>query len=389
MADYDHQSSQSANLIGSNDDLLTEILRWLPVISILRFKSVSKHWRSLLTQRLFTLLYDNGAVSPGFFVRDLYIPFDVSKKSTPPFSSLDFYPDSRGIKIAQSCNGLLLCCSNKENHREYYVFNPTTKQFAIIPPVSGGQDAVRNIRFMVLAYHETECPHYKVICIHRIRPYEQRLYIQIYSSDTRKWKKISNESFWASYYTPFSGGVYWNGAVHWAPSSISPSYFKLDVEKLQVLPLPLPLPARVELFRCYTDGARPLHFGVSQGHLHLVDTAHHENHLHLNVYEMLSDHSGWFVKYLVELDDLVTAYPKLIHIYQQPSRPQYYEYEVLDVIRGEKEEDTFMMLKISKKIIRYNILDKSFEQIFDLTDTVHGKIGPWDVHRYTKTLASF
>ncbi|KAK9051341.1 hypothetical protein SSX86_027968 [Deinandra increscens subsp. villosa] len=48
-------STHSGALIGSNDDLVTEILLRLPVTSILRFKSVSKHWRWLLSHRSFTI----------------------------------------------------------------------------------------------------------------------------------------------------------------------------------------------------------------------------------------------------------------------------------------------------------------------------------------------
>ncbi|GKG56334.1 hypothetical protein Tco_0577409, partial [Tanacetum coccineum] len=44
--------------------------------------------------------------------------------------------------------------------------------------------------------------------------------------------------------------------------------------------------------------------------LELVEFAHPEKHLHLNVYEMLCDRSGWFVKYQVELDELSITYPE-------------------------------------------------------------------------------
>ncbi|KAM0061801.1 putative F-box domain-containing protein [Helianthus debilis subsp. tardiflorus] len=354
MADIDHELTRSGAMIGSNDDLLIEILRWLPVVSILRFKSVSKHWRSLLNHHHFSHLYRSTSLSPGLFVRDFYIR-------------------DRGHQGA----------------RAYYVFNPITKECAVIPPIIGGLDVVTSIRFMGLAFHQTDCVHYKVICIHREKEFEQQLQLQIYSSKTGKWKKTSNESFWVSYYSPFSGGVYWNRAFHWAPSYKRPNYLKLDDEKLLALPLPSPLPARVQSFGGYHDGVRPLYFGESRGHLHLVDA---ENYLHLNVYEMLSDHSGWFVKYQVELDDLEVTYPDIINVLQQESRPHYYKFEILDVVRGEDEEevdDTFMVIKVSKKIIRYSILDKSFKQLFDLTKTLHQIIGPWDVHRYTVSTTSF
>ncbi|KAF5761817.1 putative F-box domain-containing protein [Helianthus annuus] len=43
-----------ASISRFNDDLFTEILLRLPAASIFRFKSVSKHWRLLLSQKYFT-----------------------------------------------------------------------------------------------------------------------------------------------------------------------------------------------------------------------------------------------------------------------------------------------------------------------------------------------
>ncbi|CAH1445686.1 unnamed protein product [Lactuca virosa] len=398
MADSTQLTTQSRALIGSNDELLIEILRRLPVTSVLRFKSVSKHWRSLLSHRRFTLLYKNASSSPGLFVRNLYIPFNNEDRSTPPFRKLDFYHDPSGIRIVQSCNGLLLCCSDRGHvrARKYYIFNPTTKQFALVPSVPGGMDVRKTIRFMGLAFHQTDCVHYKVVCFHRAKPDEylfakpdEDLFrIQIYSSETGKWK-ISDQSFSAPYYTSFSSGVYLNHALYWAPSCVSASYFKLDTEEIQSLPLPV----AVASFGGYRDGAMPLYFGESQGHLHLGERVDRfESHLQLNVYEMLNDHSGLFLKYGVELDEVPIAYPEMIHSYLDPSSPYYYKFEFFDVVRGEEEEEMFIVIKIPGKIIRYNVVDKSFKQIFDLShlhDISYGRIGHSEVHRYIETLASF
>ncbi|MFS8033276.1 putative F-box domain-containing protein [Helianthus anomalus] len=74
MEDSDHQPTQSGALIGSNDDLLTEILLRLPVTSIIRFISVSKHWQLLLRHRHFTLRYDT--------LSNLDYSFAVANKGT-------------------------------------------------------------------------------------------------------------------------------------------------------------------------------------------------------------------------------------------------------------------------------------------------------------------
>ncbi|KAJ0837549.1 hypothetical protein HanRHA438_Chr16g0779411 [Helianthus annuus] len=110
-----------------------------------------------------------------------------------------------------------------------------------------------------------------------------------------------------------------------------------------------------------------MYFGESRGHLHFIPYKNpQENILRLNVYEMFSDYSGWFVKYQVELDTLRA--------------------EVIDVVRGE-EEDTFLVLKSPEKMTTYNVHDKSFKHIFSFTGCSYKGISK--CHRYTETLSSF
>ncbi|KAK9051330.1 hypothetical protein SSX86_027957 [Deinandra increscens subsp. villosa] len=380
--------NQSAALIGHNDDLLTEILLRLPAASIFPFKSVSKHWRWLLSQTSFTHRYDDKpSKSPGLFVGNAYVPFDAENRSPPPFRTLDFCYDPRGIKILQSCNGLLLCCSNTLiiDDRKYYVFNPNTKQFAVIPPVPG---VTKTLPIMVLAFHRTDCVPYKVVCIRR--RLDKKCQILIYSSDTRNWKWADEELGCGPAHTPYQkvsirsfsaqwpddlNLVYWNKAIHYLCSTTFSKYlyFKVDDERL-LKSLPLRLPVSYSSF--YDDPKpRTLYFGESRGHLHLVAVPHRKNYLSLNVYEMWSDYSGWLVRYRVELDEVARMYGS------------GFGFDVCDVVRGEKEEDTFMVLRIPGKIIKYNVHDKSFEEMFNLiTNNLHGV--SLEVHRYTETLAS-
>ncbi|PWA88113.1 F-box domain-containing protein [Artemisia annua] len=336
-------------------------------------------------------MFDKKLISSGVFCRGVYVPFDVENRNTPPFRSLDFYPDSCGIRIVQSCNGLLLCCSDKgtKRTRKYYVFNPTTKQFAVIPSVPGGPAVRKEICFMGLAFHPTDCADYKVVCIFRDGKVCR---IQIYSSNIGKWKS-SNQSFNAPSDTLlselfeklFTCGVYWNGAIHWAPACRDPLYFKLDIEQLQKLPLPL----RIASSGGYQVGYIPLYFGESRGHLHLVEIAHHHGrHLVLDVYEMSSDHSGWFLKYQVELDGLLAAYPRTM-IYNKRSVWGCFDdqLEVLDIIRGETEGGTFMVVKVvwPRLAIRYNFLNKSFKQLSGIPYSHEHS----EAHRYIETIGSF
>ncbi|CAH1445675.1 unnamed protein product [Lactuca virosa] len=316
MADNNHLATESGALIGSNDDLLIEILLRLPVTSVLRFKSVSN---------------------------SLYIPFDDENESIPPFRNLDFYPDPHGIRILQSCNGLLLCRSNEEDERvhKYYVFNPTTKQFAVIPSILGGMAVRKTIIFMALAFHQTDCVHYKVVCFYFPEP-DDVIKVQIYSSETGKWKISDDYMSLPDCYIDYI--VFWNQAIHWYQFD-DKSYFKLDTEEFQSLPS-----------EDFENWEMTLYFGESRGHLHLVERVDpRESRLQLNVFEMLNDHSGWFLKYRVDLDELPDAYPEMINSYFDPLSLGYYIFDVFDVVRGEheeEEEETFMVIRVPGKVIR-------------------------------------
>ncbi|KAJ0461876.1 putative F-box domain-containing protein [Helianthus annuus] len=382
MEDSDHHSTQSGALVGSSDDLLTEILLRLPVTSILRFKSVSKHWRLLLSDRHFTQRYDinNLSKSPGLFAGDVYVPYDVENPSPPPCSNLGSYFDRPRVRIMQSCNGLLLCSTHgpkgSKGAPRYYVFNPTTKQLALISPIHKSLKVCKTIRFMGLAYHQTDCPQYKVVCVRCLEPDRDLFQIQIYSSDTREWK-ISIKTFSAGTGSHvFQQGVYWNGAVYWTTKYHKYLYFKLDVEKLQMQPLPMRSRGRLHLIATY--------FRESRGCLHLIPYHNHQDYrLPLNVYEMFSDHSSWFVKYQVVLNAIPRAFPDIISRYAFS-----YDFKVIDLVRGEEEEeDTFVVLKIRENIIKYNVHDKSFKHIYSLPrpSCFHEN----SFHRYTETLSSF
>ncbi|XP_071695159.1 F-box protein At5g07610-like [Rutidosis leptorrhynchoides] len=366
--DHHHQPTESREVIGYNEYLVTEILRRLPAVYILRFKSVSKHWYSVLSH-----LYNKLCASPhvqGLFYGDIYVPFDVNNR--PPFRSLDFYPDPRGIKIVQSCNGLLLCCSKTESYdtRKYYVFNPTNKQFELIPSVKESL----LVCFMGLAVDPADqFRYYKLVCVYQ-KYYRSRLHVQIYSSDTETWK-ISDETLDTSNYMPFlTCGVNMNGGMYWSPTS-NPNdswyYFKLQVEKFQKLELPSSMKmgeSRDESQVCY--------FGESRGRLHLVEMVRKVVRSYLNVYEMMSDDSGWVFKYQVGFDQFRGEFYKgfWYHDYSPD------KLEVLDIIRGEQDEDTFMVVKFGNVVKSYYFFDKSFKKLFV---DIYGR--RMESHRYVAT----
>ncbi|KAL0387434.1 UNVERIFIED_CONTAM: F-box protein [Sesamum radiatum] len=141
-------AATSAEVIGSVDDLLIHILLRLPVKSLMRFKLVSKHWKSLITGHHFSLLRYTGpspAVGlfcPGWKISCFkYIHLGAANQTKPLFRELRFSDDPFSFQIQQSCNVLLLCCSSgnlvcgriRSLVQRCYVYNPTTNCYTKLP----------------------------------------------------------------------------------------------------------------------------------------------------------------------------------------------------------------------------------------------------------------
>ncbi|KAK4385174.1 F-box protein [Sesamum angolense] len=176
----------SAEVVGSVDDLLIQILLPLPVKSLMRFKLVSKDWRSLITSHRLSLLRNTGPnPAVGLFFRGRkftdfeYIHLGARNQTKGPFRELRFPDDPFPFWIQQSCNGLLLCCSSEKRRRD--------SEFA-----------------------------------------SQLFQIEVYSSESGAWR-VSGEPFDSS--ASFQHGVYWNGSVHWISEETEEIlYFNLDKE---------------------------------------------------------------------------------------------------------------------------------------------------------------
>lgn len=117
-------SLSSAEIIASNQDLLTEILIRIPAKPLLKFKCVSKQWLSLISDPKFciwhachqrvpnptpnALLLNNFYSSTPTFQFIPLIGDDSSSYSQAAvFDYLNVSPNYR-LKIKNSCNGLIL-----------------------------------------------------------------------------------------------------------------------------------------------------------------------------------------------------------------------------------------------------------------------------------------
>ncbi|KZV13782.1 F-box protein-like [Dorcoceras hygrometricum] len=364
------QQTKSAEIAASIDYLLTEILLRLPIKSVIRFKLVSKHWFHLISDPSFCqLLNPNRNPAVGLFLQLSTANFGEDHQYNGyefvpfhPNKSTEFIKDHlpSGVRILQSCNGLMLCCSliTANNGPEYFVYNPTTKKLSILPKPDQTNGISETIRGINLAFEPVKAFHYKIVSVRSLES-DSSFKIIVYSSETHSWQEQSHPFTSAA---SFDKGVYWNGAIHWMDTvgNAESLYFNVATKALRNTPsLPLTYTTR-----CKRDN----YFGESCDHLHFIDMR--GPRVKLVVYELERDYSGWFMKYQVDLSAVVVANPTMALRRGNPMFWCGFVFEVSAVIRGEEDEDSFLVLQIPGKMVRFNIVHKTFEDLVDFDGRV-------------------
>lgn len=208
------------------DEVVLQILARLPVKSLFKAKIVCKLWYRLASDKYFIKLYDEVSAKNSMVLVEISDSTE-SKSSLICVDSLwgvsefslDFLKDR--VKVRASCHGLL-CCSSIPDKGVYYVCNPMTREFKLLPksrerPVTrfypDGEatlvglacDLSRNKFNVVLAGHHRTFGH---------RP-DGTFICMIFDSDSNKWRKFV--SFQDDNFTHMNKNqvVFVNGALHW------------------------------------------------------------------------------------------------------------------------------------------------------------------------------
>ncbi|OVA19250.1 F-box domain [Macleaya cordata] len=386
-------SSSSSSVIASNFDILIQILLCLPLKSLGVFKSVSKQWLSLISDPYFVR---NHRLRNQISISGLFLPksslfkpgreyelifLDGNITSGIPVETLNFGDDPASIPIDQSCNGLFCCSSSSRNFRTkvfsstYYIYNPFTKHYRILPPSQFRENAFVSSSNVSLAFDPLKSPYYEAICMWRDDKYNFQ--IEIYSSKTDSWR-LSGDTFPAPMGLYYKSGVYWNGSLHWINMERNIAvYFDIDQELVKRMPLP-------SVSNGYWENGRFAYFGESRGHLQLIDT-YDPNPTRFDILEMETDYTGWTTKYHVDLEGVLIAYPEI-------DRDRF-EFSILLV--QEEEESSKLVLQILNNmvIISYDPKDMSVKKIHDVLPVLEGgvssrmKYGYYSTYPYTETLA--
>ncbi|XP_004305934.1 PREDICTED: F-box protein At5g07610-like [Fragaria vesca subsp. vesca] len=378
-------SSSLAETIASIEQVLTEILVRVPAKPLVRFKCVSKHWLSLISDPKFchrhTLQNPNPPVSAVFCDKSnrifCFIPIDFdhlrgacstsintsnheiqnpSPSSSPPFNPLKFAQNQyhADIKIIQSCNGLFLCrlLYSPKQGPPYFIFNPTTNQFSTLIPPATGEGVQPCVISIALAFDPSKSPHYKVVCLRTIDGSIDGtiFHIAIYSSETHSWR-ILDSTFKRVSSILYSRVLYWNGAINWLGMYNDVAYFHVDEERDSYVRLPPHLYDRLNESRKY----RYFMESSDGHHLHLIDIFRHSL-TKFEVLEMGKDYSGWFVKYVVDLDPIC----------RRLTPSERYVVLFIDQDKNEEEESSYLLLHTPGKLISYNLKCGTYKS-FELT----------------------
>ncbi|PKA51549.1 F-box protein [Apostasia shenzhenica] len=129
-------STDSLNGVLPSDVILL-ILARLPIKSLFRAKSVCRYWCSLTSDKYFIELYATAFYDKPIVLLEIVEAanpvsrfLSVDRCGAASRISLDFLEDR--VKVRASCHGLL-CCSSVTNRGVYYVCNPMTRAFRLLP----------------------------------------------------------------------------------------------------------------------------------------------------------------------------------------------------------------------------------------------------------------
>ncbi|XP_047321127.1 F-box protein At5g07610-like [Impatiens glandulifera] len=367
-----------------NEDLLNEIFVRLTSKSLVRFKSVSKGWLSLISSP--SLILRRRRRRQGLLIQNLrnsnpinFIPLNSITTNNnnhvnvnvndDDYPDLLFFPKVDKIYLMTSSNGLLFCVGNK-----CHVLNPTTRQFLTV--VRQPNLTHFCLVGLGLIFDPSKSIHYKLVCLWKSYFDFQ---VEIYSSETKSWKALhhckspfSPKNY--SYLTFYPAGIYWNDAIIWFPNGNGKSDCLIfDIEKEQEEVRTLPQPNRDQW------GDLVFCFGESGGHLYAVEWSRIRSSTKaFRVYEMKEDFSGWLLtKYTGNLSDQIES-----------------EFRVLSLVWTD-EDKPYLVLDLGFQIVSYNLEEKEDTKINEISgvqppffkESIQFNLIP-DVHQYVECYSS-
>ncbi|KAL0455611.1 UNVERIFIED_CONTAM: F-box protein [Sesamum latifolium] len=371
------KSPRSVEIISGNEDLLLEIILLLPPKTLLRFQSVSRHWRSLISAASFGRQHSRlhhcrrPKPQPSFILRN-FLPFFLLQPRSKHFVPFNF--NSPHTRILQSSNGLLLVESRNSPYgrRDYFVCNPTTRQSRKLLIDYGSEKRKKaGIFGLCLAFDPSKSPYYKVVCLRGAQSSSSIYRVEVYNSESQTWKVVGEQSIAVS--VKLCHGIYWNDGIYWIRPNSKSLYLDLQNGNLRNPPgirTPWAWRKAGEINKNYIM--------ESNGHFHCLAMYLRLDMKCLIVFELRADGSGWFQEYWVDLNPIAGEMNGPV--------------EVMGIVRGEREEESSVLFHVPGKIFSHRFCDGSFEVVLDLTrDEIYVEhrlqFQRYDAYQFIETLA--
>ncbi|KAL6216400.1 hypothetical protein ACLB2K_009623 [Fragaria x ananassa] len=238
------------------DIIENNILTSLPVKSLIRFTSVSKHWRSVILynpkfaksqyklaskQKSIThrILVSSSEGSPELRCLDLESPwFGQSSSSCRKLSFPFEQQPPRECHLLGSCNGLVFVAL--ENGK-FYVWNPLTGFFKKLPDIGYSSDGTAVLEYCGAGYLSAT-DNYKVLVGYFLKKQNEDRnteMVHIFSLEDHSWRIVDVDYFGDIF--PRHQGMLSNEALHWlydGDSGFDLIVFDLAKEEFRIMQLP-------------------------------------------------------------------------------------------------------------------------------------------------------
>lgn len=223
------------------DELVIEILEWLPVKSLVRFKCVAKHWSTVFKSRAFIQNHrrKQGSKATMLLIRRCLPPPDFDcKEDLLSFHNLDspeiLVRDSLSItsfkhltghdripgavSLIGSQNGIVCI----KYMREFILYNPALRELKLLPRCPQGCRGT----WVAVGFGLASCGHdFKVVVMHKVftqtyvqgKPYSYLpsvIMVHLYSSKSNSWKQLDDAPLLPDLRL-IEDVVFLNGAYHW------------------------------------------------------------------------------------------------------------------------------------------------------------------------------
>ncbi|XP_052182642.1 F-box protein CPR1-like isoform X3 [Diospyros lotus] len=213
-------------------EVLAEIFKRLPVKSLLRFRSVSKSWCSLISNPQFIALHrnynmNNPCILVNYYPAELYTmhydndAFELCAEVEYPFRRL-----SRYYQILGSCNGLI-CVGSKLDSlaSDLFIWNPSIRKFLTLPTPAITFKSCGSHRMIIGFGFDSKTNDYKVLRMPYVPgrtglskvPSEVELYkVELYKLSTGTWTGINAGAPQYEIFNSFASQATLNTVVYWA-----------------------------------------------------------------------------------------------------------------------------------------------------------------------------